>query len=133
MDGTIGSFVIADVRYPCPGPDVLTFGEAHFIKQASGMHALQAMQAMGRGDSDAMAAYIVVSMRRAGRKIGGIEQLFDMQLGGVDFDPVEDEEEDEAVPPPAGAQSADATGSSTGGSATTPEPSGTQSSASSSD
>lgn len=132
MDGTIGSFVIADVRYPCPGPDVLTFGEAHFIKQASGMHALQAMQAMGRGDSDAMAAYIVVSMRRAGRKIGGIEQLFDMQLGGVDFDPAEDEE-DEAVPPPAGAQSADATGSSTGGPATTPEPSGTQSSASSSD
>jgi hypothetical protein len=123
MDGMIGSFVIGGVRYPCPGPDVLTFGEAHQIKSMCGIAALPALRAMSKGDSDAMAAFIVVSMRRAGRKVGGIEELFEMQLGGVDFEPAEDE--DDAVPPPGAGSSGNETDSPGGDSETTPGPSGT--------
>jgi len=131
-DETIGAFVINGVRYPCPRPDVMKFGEAHFVQQACGIPALKAWHAVAQGDMDAMAAFIVVAMRRSGKKVAGVEDLYDMELGHVDFDPAEDEDEDDTIPPPAGGSSDAGTASSDGSPGTTPGTPGSPVSATSS-
>lgn len=85
-------------------PKSFTLDEMRTIKQISGgMGVVEAQQAIGRGDPDAIVAFLTVVMQHNGEKVDP-DSLWKLDFATINFvsEPEEDVADDPALPPPNG-------------------------------
>jgi hypothetical protein len=101
-----------------------TNGELHLIKKVAGVRAGEFEEALESGDNDMLVALACVAARRNGTARPTLEELWEMEAGSIEL--VEHEPPAEGDPTPAGDAGA------TGNQETTPQDSGSPSTATSS-
>ena len=115
-------------RYEAPAS--LTLREAHEVKQISGLDVLELQAALAKGNAAAMVATVFVAMRRSDPTVT-VEQVWELDIGEIEFETGEQDEGADAVPPARGVAAGLALAATDSDSETTPVERGTQSSAAS--
>lgn len=82
-------------------PMNLTFRELGLVKRVSGVRSAEINEALEAGDTDVIAALIIIAMRRSGQDVKE-DHVLSMDIGSVDIAPDEPEEEGPPTGPAGG-------------------------------
>lgn len=91
---------IGDSEYQLAPP--FTNRELHLIKQISGARAGELFDALEAHDNDVLVALAHIAIRRAGKAIPTLDQLWDLTPGDIQIDAPDDPADPTPAEPPAG-------------------------------